>query len=55
MLTIKEFCNRYGLSRATLYRLRQRGQAPVIVELTRRRRAIRLADAEAWAEGLRHA
>jgi len=54
MLNLKEFCQRYGISPATLYRMRHEGRGPVVVEISQRRRGVRLADAEAWAEGLRH-
>jgi excisionase family DNA binding protein len=47
-LTVKEFCERYAISRTTFYRQRAAGHLRVmkIGSATR----IRFEDAEAWAE-----
>lgn len=48
--TLNKFCQIYGLSRSTAYRLHERGELP-FVHIGRAVR-IRLEDAEAWAASL---
>jgi len=50
LLTLNKFCEHYGLSRSTVYRLHERGELP-FVHIGRAVR-IRLEDAEAWAASL---
>lgn len=38
------------VDRSTFYRMRQRGDAPPVVQLTRRRIGVRQSDAERWLE-----
>ena len=45
--TINEFCARVRISRRTFYTLLERGEAPPIIRIGRRR-LIRRATAEAW-------
>lgn len=50
LLTVKWFCDEYGISRSTAYRLRDRGEVPH-VKIGRAVR-IRREDAESWYESL---
>lgn len=50
LMTIKNFCDEYGISRSTAYRLRDRGEVPH-VKIGRAAR-IRREDAERWYESL---
>lgn len=50
LITIKNFCDEYGLSRSTVYRLRDRGEVPH-VKIGRSTR-IRRVDAERWYQSL---
>lgn len=50
LLTIRAFCEEYGLSRSTAYRLHHRGEVPH-VHIGRAVR-IRREDAERWYESL---
>jgi len=38
------------VDRSTFYRMRKRGDAPPVVQLTRHRIGVRQSDAEAWRE-----
>lgn len=49
LLTIPEFCDRYRLSRATLYRLWDRGEGPLVVKIGQRK-LIRPEAAEKWVK-----
>lgn len=51
LITIKNFCEEYGISRSTAYRLRDRGEVPH-VKIGRATR-IRREDAERWYDSLR--
>jgi len=51
LMKIPEFCEEYGVSRSTYYRLRDRGELPC-VKIGRAVR-IRREDAERWYESLR--
>jgi excisionase family DNA binding protein len=50
LITIKDFCDEYGISRSTAYRLRDRGEVPhvKIGRATRIRRDV----AEHWYQSL---
>ena len=50
LLTIKNFCDEYNISRSTAYRLRDSGAVPH-VRIGRAVR-IRIADAEKWYQSL---
>lgn len=50
LITIKNFCDEYGISRSTAYRLRDRGEVPH-VKIGRATR-IRRKDAEQWYQSL---
>lgn len=50
LITIAEFCEIYGVSRSTAYRLINDGTLP-LVKIGRASR-IRSSDAEAWAKNL---
>lgn len=50
LLSIQDFCARYGTSRTTAYRERNAGKLPM-VKIGRATR-IRVSDAEAWAAAL---
>lgn len=51
LITIQYFCEEYGISRSTAYRLRDRGEVPH-VKIGRATR-IRREDAERWYDSLR--
>jgi excisionase family DNA binding protein len=51
LITVKQFCTEYGVSRSTSYRLRDSGAVPH-VKIGRATR-IRREDAERWYESLR--
>lgn len=51
LITVKQFCVEYGISRSTAYRLRDRQEVPH-VKIGRAVR-IRREDAERWYESLR--
>jgi len=50
LITVKQFCDEYGISRSTAYRLRDRGEVPhvKIGRATRIRREV----AEQWYQSL---
>lgn len=50
LITVLQFCDNYGVSRSTAYRLRDRGEVPH-VKIGRAVR-IRREDAERWYESL---
>lgn len=50
LITIRYFCDEYGISRSTAYRLRDRGEVPH-VKIGRAVR-IRREDAERWYKSL---
>ena len=50
LLRVNEFCERYSVSRATLYRLVQRGDLTIYKIGTASR--IKAAEAETWLAGL---
>jgi len=50
LITIQQFCEEYGVSRSTNYRLRDRGEVPH-VKIGRSTR-IRREDAERWYQSL---
>jgi len=50
LITIEQFCERYAVSRSTVYRLIEAGNISLI-KIGRASR-IRLADAERWASNL---
>lgn len=50
LITVLQFCNDYGISRSTAYRLRDRGEVPH-VKIGRAAR-IRREDAERWYHSL---
>lgn len=50
LITVKIFCDEYGISRSTAYRLRDRGEVPH-VKIGRAVR-IRREDAEHWYQSL---
>lgn len=49
-LRVRDFCDRYAVSRATFYRLVRRGDLPLCKVGSASR--IKTADAEAWAHAL---
>jgi len=46
--SIKEFCEAYGFSKPTFYRMAARGEAPQVLRVGERRVLIPLAAVEAW-------
>lgn len=50
LITVQQFCDEYGVSRSTSYRLRDRGEVPH-VKIGRATR-IRREDAERWYASL---
>jgi excisionase family DNA binding protein len=46
--SIKEFCDAYGISKPTYYRMAARGEAPQVIRVGSRRVLIPKAAAEAW-------
>jgi excisionase family DNA binding protein len=53
LITIKDFCERFSVSRTTFYRQHAAGTLPV--RKVGRATRIRVVDAEAWAAKLREA
>ncbi|HHH43257.1 MAG TPA: DNA-binding protein [Gammaproteobacteria bacterium] len=47
VLSVAQFCNLYGISRALFYRLRNEGRAPRVFKVGRRVLITR-AEADAW-------
>jgi predicted DNA-binding transcriptional regulator AlpA len=50
VMTVEEFCDVNGLSYHTGKRLLKSGAGPKVVQLSKRRVGIRIADALAWQE-----
>ena len=47
-LTVLQFCERYGISRHTYYRMRSRGETPPETVISPRRRVILAASLTEW-------
>ena len=50
ILSDAELCIMKNISRTTLWRKRQRGEAPAVVRLSDRRHGTRLGDARKWLQ-----
>lgn len=50
LLRVEDFCSRYGISRATLYRLVNKGELTLFK--TGRATRVKTAEAEAWFNSL---